>query len=448
MKQFAIQGSGGRGESGQMLPLIALSLVALIGLVGLGIDLGFAYVTKARLSKAVDAAALAGMENINQGTAIAQSIATATFYANYAGGTNRTSLDLAPVTPTYTFTPSTAAATQITVYATTNIRTFFSPVLGVIGGKNWTQLTVGDNASVSRVPLYVTLVLDRSQSLDVGYGGNSGRLYMYTSVTNFFGFFSDSIDHAGLITFATTSRVDVAMSQPFITTIDTKVQTIYANDFSTDYTFAQGGMTNGLVQQNQVSVPSNATRAVVFFTDGEPNQIRDTLPCNTHNTDVQLETADGQGDVCYLNPTNGCPLVYPASNPPNCFLSGCGSCPGVTKFRSGYNDDTTPNTAINEDNVIDDSRYRTIVVADDMRKNSIYVYAIGLGTVISGNALNTEFLREVANDPDQDGSIRAHGGGSYKATTYDGAFVLAADPTGMRAAFQRVAEQIAVKLTR
>jgi Flp pilus assembly protein TadG len=48
--------------------LFALSLPVLLGFMGLGIDLGFAFIERANLSKAVDAAALAAMRNINQGT--------------------------------------------------------------------------------------------------------------------------------------------------------------------------------------------------------------------------------------------------------------------------------------------------------------------------------------------------------------------------------------------
>jgi Flp pilus assembly protein TadG len=55
--------SGREGERGQILILFAVFLTVLVLFMGLGIDLGFAYITKAQLSKAVDAAALAGMSN-------------------------------------------------------------------------------------------------------------------------------------------------------------------------------------------------------------------------------------------------------------------------------------------------------------------------------------------------------------------------------------------------
>ena len=49
-----------KGERGQVLILCAICLVVLLLFVGFAIDFGMAYVTKARLGKAVDAAALTG----------------------------------------------------------------------------------------------------------------------------------------------------------------------------------------------------------------------------------------------------------------------------------------------------------------------------------------------------------------------------------------------------
>ena len=53
-----------KNEDGQILVLVALLALALIGLVALTIDLGGAYVTKAKLQTAADAAALAGAQNL------------------------------------------------------------------------------------------------------------------------------------------------------------------------------------------------------------------------------------------------------------------------------------------------------------------------------------------------------------------------------------------------
>ncbi len=48
-------------NDGQALILFLFFSIVLILFVGLGLDLGFAYVTKAQLSKAIDAASLAAV---------------------------------------------------------------------------------------------------------------------------------------------------------------------------------------------------------------------------------------------------------------------------------------------------------------------------------------------------------------------------------------------------
>ena len=72
-----------RKERGQILMLLAILIPILIAFVGLTIDLGLAYVTKTTLSKAVDAAALTALRNLNQGQAQATSSAQSAFNVNY-----------------------------------------------------------------------------------------------------------------------------------------------------------------------------------------------------------------------------------------------------------------------------------------------------------------------------------------------------------------------------
>lgn len=48
-------------EQGQILPIMAILVVILVGLLGLALDLGRVYIVRAQLSRALDAAALAGV---------------------------------------------------------------------------------------------------------------------------------------------------------------------------------------------------------------------------------------------------------------------------------------------------------------------------------------------------------------------------------------------------
>ncbi|MCY0878476.1 MAG: pilus assembly protein TadG-related protein [Firmicutes bacterium] len=60
-----------RGRQGQVLPLIALGLPVIIGMAGLSITVGTIYLSETRLQNAVDAAALAGAQEMALGNASA-----------------------------------------------------------------------------------------------------------------------------------------------------------------------------------------------------------------------------------------------------------------------------------------------------------------------------------------------------------------------------------------
>ena len=68
----------GRGDRGQILPIVVLALVALLGIAAFAIDVGYAYYAKRQLQSATDAAALAGAQDLPAATT---AINTATAYA-------------------------------------------------------------------------------------------------------------------------------------------------------------------------------------------------------------------------------------------------------------------------------------------------------------------------------------------------------------------------------
>ena len=437
MKKSMIQWNARcRSERGQMLPLIALGGAVLIALIGLSIDLGFAYVTRARLSKACDAAVLAGMNNINLGLVNAGNVASATFAANYAIG--KPSLTDTP-TVSYYFGTDSGGNPTFSMAARTHMNTFFVRVLGAIPGMpNWTALTVGETAQVTRATLYLTMVLDRSGSMV----DNGGAAHMLDSVTNFTSFFDDTRDNMGLVTFSTTARIDAPIAQPFATTIRTKVSNLaYAGG-----TFSQGGLTNSLVMENNIVPPTGrfVKKAVVFFTDGHANIIKQILNCTTNGTPPSMSATNvlvGGHDEWAGNANGGGVAFYDPGNPdPYAGQFGCRNCPGNT---TDYcpNSPTFPSSepgggtkTNNYVNVTEEAEYRAVQVANAMRQNGIIVYSIGLGSDV-----NESFLTQIANDP--------------HSTTYDaslpvGAYVPAPDASQLSAAFQRVAEDLLIQVVR
>src|ERR1035437_6924409 len=142
MKSPRCQNARQGRKDGQALILFLFFSVVLILFVGLGLDLGFAYITKAQLSKALDASSLAAVSNYTgadakNGSPIARAIANATFYANYgSNGVSGRAATPGQVTPAGNFWTDANGNLIYTNTASTTIHTYF---LGVI--PQWKTLT-------------------------------------------------------------------------------------------------------------------------------------------------------------------------------------------------------------------------------------------------------------------------------------------------------------------
>lgn len=412
--KFLISRKKCRRENGQTLVMFVLFLVVLILFVGLGVDLGFAYVSKANLSKAVDASALVAMKNLSLGTLTAQNIGSATFAANY-GKPSRDVGGIRP-TPTFTWSMDSRSNTILNVKANTTINTFFIRVL-----PTWKTLSVSAAAQATRSKVIMSLVLDRSGSML----SNGGSTKLPPAVTTFINIFDDTRDLAGMASFASDARTDgtpyyVPVSQPFKTPIKNAANTMPFGGG----TFSQGGLTNALVQINGVAVApgDNVTRACVFFTDGLANEVQDGIfAACTGGPVLNYGGSDSGSCVGFFSPTDGSSYGD----------KGCGSfCPAVTTFKSAIDGTQKAFTRLN---VHDEAEFRALQVANDMRANGIIVYAIGLG-----NNINQAFLQKIANDPSAPG---------YVPTAYDGIALFAPTSAELQQAFTDVANAILLRLT-
>ena len=251
-------------EDGQTLIMFMLFAVILLAFVGLGVDLGFAYITRAKLSKGVDAACLAGVRNFSQGTTQAGLVASNAFAANY-GTSGR---DVSPPKLTINF-GSVNGNTVLDVNATVSINTFFIRVLPAIGGANWSTLSVGESAEATRANLIMSLVLDVSGSMAPPPAGDGGINGLKTAVPNFVNQFDDTHDQVAMVTFSDGATTPVPMTHPFKSTINTAVGSLKG----IDWTCSERGLTNGLVQNQNTPITAgeNVVKVIVFFTDGLAN---------------------------------------------------------------------------------------------------------------------------------------------------------------------------------
>jgi hypothetical protein len=251
-----------------------------------------------------------------------------------------------------------------------------------------------------RAELVMTLVLDHSGSM---YGAGT---YLTAAVTVFLGYFDDNTDQAAMVSFATTASVNVPMGRPFKSAITAATGNFVYNGA----TFAQGGLTNALVQDNSV-VPGpgeGVVKVAVFFTDGMANIVQDTLNCGGTPTLLNFGGYDTGQLVGLFSPSNG----------------GGVAC-NATTFNSAV---SGPNTTLNGTNVRADAAFRTVQVANDMRAAGMHVYSIGLGT-----GVNMTFLQQVANDPNSP---------TFNPAQPIGEAVVATSLADLSTAFEEIASKI------
>lgn len=414
MKHLCLRRSS-QAERGQVLPLMTILMVVMLMFAGLAIDLGFAYITKANLSKAVDAAALAGMRNLSKGQAMAASIAQSTFAANY----KPSGRDVSTPVPSVTWTTNAQGLTQINISATTSINTYFARVL-----PQFATLTVGTTAQSTRANVAMTLVLDRSRSMTL----NGGSTALPLAVAHFLADFSDTLDQVALATFASNSTLDVSMRGNFTSTVTSAVNGINFDGG----TYAQGGLLLAQTQEAGVS-GLNILKAVVFFTDGWANTNLDNLQCSSRSSTTTLLNYGGcappEAAVGWCG--GGVSFWTPGTNPAQYVSCNATSFPAQQPGNQG---------GINDTDVSNEANYRAIQLANTLRASNVVVYAVGLG-----DKINSTVLQQIANDPSSP---------TYDYTKPQGLAVIASYCPGptctadLDRAFQAVATDILLRLTK
>jgi Flp pilus assembly protein TadG len=378
-------------ERGQILILLAFVMIGLMLCSALAIDVGFAYVTKARLGKAVDAACLLGMANLAQGQGTATTIATNTFSANYPV----TGLDANAPTVNVNFSQNSGQQV-VGVSATATIRTIF---MGLLPG--YRTLNVSASAQALRGFLAMTVVLDRSGSM----AGNGGQAALQSAAPTFVNYFNNITDQVGMVSFASNATIDFTIANHFLDA-GTGIPTKIAGLTFTGATFGPGGLTLAKAQEDSV-VPQqgqNLVKVVVYFTDGLVNTIQTTLSCNGTPTLYNIGGYDINNDpnVGFFVPATGVQTYrydgssrwYTCDGSGNCNTQTSTSClRNDAGFTSAIDGSTKSFTRAH---VTADAQYQALQTATAMRAENpgVYIYSIGLGSSPS-----TTFLQQIANDP-------------------------------------------------
>ncbi len=441
---------GLKREDGQLLLAFATLLTVVALFAGLAIDTGILYVTKAKLSSAVDSACLTAVKNLWQGQTTATSVAANVFTANFGAG--------GPV-PTVTYPTDQYGNQQVKVVATANVNTLFVGLL-----PQYKTIPVTATAVATRGDLIMSIVLDRSGSMcggtnkcDSGVNGDSGGVALQSAVPTFVGDFNDATDRVGMVSFASGASANVPIGYTFKTSITTAVSGL---KFSGG-TFGTGAGTGSLLSsttgpplslaQSQVDSVSakpgeNIVKVVVYFTDGLMNTIQDNFAC-PGTTLLNYGGHDSGSTVDIFDPAAGTDLGSYSSGTGFPYDAKGDICKNsnnqiVTKFLSQK---TGTLTTLSQSAVTTDAQYRAVQTAISMRTESptpVYIFTIGLGSGISSTT--QAFLAQLANDPSYSTYISGQPAGLF--------FNIPNCPSStctaaVQKAFQTIAAKVMLRLT-
>lgn len=231
----------------QTLVFFTLALGTICLLCGFAIDSGLLYLAKARLSRAVDGAALAAVGNFSQEPWKVAKIMRDFAVANYEDlgtsatggisdtaamvpGTYTTPNGLDGVTQTYNFNDGTQDAngqykryvevilqlgvngqvTSATCNARCPVKTYFM----VVAGSFFTDLKVSSSAVATRNPRLIMVVVDRSGSM---LSANGGAFGLPTAIVTFLNFFDTASDSIGMVSFSGNARLEFPLTTNFLT---------------------------------------------------------------------------------------------------------------------------------------------------------------------------------------------------------------------------------------
>lgn len=188
----------------QVLVIFALALVVLLALVGFGIDGGLAYVRRARLNKAVDAAAIVTTRHIGKPEAVMRQYAYDAVRANDPNATLNPTNDIS-IRFTYD-DRGVPIKVNVGVDARGVQPMTFMRVLG------FDQVPVSAAAEAVRFPIAMAVIIDRSGSMT----GNGGSTTIPATIPGFLENFIPGFDTVGIYSYSWTPVRELAFTTNFL----------------------------------------------------------------------------------------------------------------------------------------------------------------------------------------------------------------------------------------
>jgi len=382
-----------RNERGAIIVFMAVSLVIMLAMAGLAIDLGAGYLRRARMVRAVDAAALAGARVIRDGQPAALNHALAIAQSNGLGSgvLNPPALDVQ-------FGMTVDGETTIQVSARDTENTLFARIFGQ------NDIEVAAMAQAATPPVDIVLVIDHSGSL----GTAMAWVPLQDAAKSFVDKFDDDLDQMGMVGFHTKATQRFAMSDRFTAPVKGQIDALT----SAGWTNTGQALRLASDQFGSGAPRARSAKVVVFFTDGRPTAFRDFIGFPAGAADRIMAVSDASLVISgYWDDPDG--------------LAGTGNPPPV----DGCDRVTICFGNITGDQALQKARDDGAFWASQIRGSGVYIYTIGLGNTVAS------YLAELANE-----------GGIADANQLQGRSYIAPTAADLQAVFDQVAADIFVRL--
>ncbi len=401
-------------ETGALLAMMSILAIVILALTGAVVDIGLGWISKAQLSRAVDAGVLAGAKTLRQGTAAARSHALALAETNGVSAADGAAIDIG-------FGRNEAGESTVWMTATRIRPTIFLRAVGM------DELKVGSAAAAAVPPVDLVLVLDQSGSL----ARNGAFDELQDAAIEFLGHFDETLDQMGLVSFQIRAMDRFVIDGGFQAPIELQIESMT----SVGDTNIGEGLRYALAQMSLPTVREHSSKVVVFFTDGRATAFRGSLgpggPVDGGSSLGPFGGGPGVEDRLmavttttsgwirgYFDDPDDLAIDAPAS-PDGC--GGAANCWGWDEWE-----------------VREKSRRAGLEVADAIRSEGIYLYSIGLGDPGASpmEQPDMDYLRLISNE----GGIVS--GGQPRGRAY---FAPSADQ--LEAVFNQVAQDLLVRLS-
>jgi Flp pilus assembly protein TadG len=424
-------------QRGVVLILFCLSFVGLFGFAALGMEVGRWYLTRAELSKAVDAAAMAGAKNISNPYApietIVQDVGKENFPLGYLGSPSSGEGSVS-------FVSQVLPGNKVKVTGAVSTYAVLARFFGI------EQVSTGSEGVAQKNEVEIMMVLDKSGSM-------AGKPIsdLKRAAKSFLQFFEETQDQdkMGLISFATGVRVDQPLGTNFVQGMTNKINALSAESGKRQFTNAEDAIdrsddeaAGGFTDQTGLPGDRRKHQYLVFFTDGNPNAFRGEFTYNgvTYDAVAYVEGANGSctGDVCgsdrYLcDPVTGNSLGIKALPTGDGKQGHSSKCSASLRPNAkwdvfsqypvpGYSADycNIPESALRPTWFKNVTRSMAIDHAQELKNKDIEIFIIGLGDV------DKDFLGQIASGPNYE---------YYTPTSDD-----------LEALFQQIAKEIKLRL--